>query len=307
MSDDRSVSEQCCAALERLPGVFVRRNLAASGLTTFCIGGPFSWVLEVETPEALTEVLSLFKRYARPWRVIGAGSNLLVSDRGLDEWIVRLGRGFREVRKTAAGLYEIGAAASLMTLSRDFSEQGLSGLEFAGGIPASLGGALRMNAGAHGGQMADVVSEVQAISRAGQAVWINASELSFSYRYVDLPPDIVISAARLRFTSGDPLRCRTLRAQFLSRRKATQPLTQPSAGSVFRNPSSQQPAGLLLEQAGLKGTACGGARVSDLHANWIVNEGRRATAQDVSELMELCRSRVLEMFGINLEPEIVRW
>ena len=164
-----------------------------------------------------------------------------------------------------------------------------------------------MNAGAHGGQMADIVEEVQVVNAEGQAAWIRSAELSFSYRRAEIPANSVITAARLRLQAADAADCAARRVGFLAARKASQPLSAPSAGSVFKNPCAENPAGRLLEQAGLKGVRCGGAHVSRLHANWILNQERRATAADVIKLMELCRLKVLQMFALDLEPEIVRW
>jgi UDP-N-acetylmuramate dehydrogenase len=241
------------------------------------------------------------------WRVLGNGSNLLIDDAGIETCVIRLGKGFRFLREAAAGEFVVGGATSLMTISRELSDRGYSGLEFAGGIPASLGGAVRMNAGAHGGEMAQVLHSVTAVHGRGETVTLNAADLRFAYRHSELPPGAIVTEARLTLTPGDAQRSAELRAKFLAERKARQPLTVPCAGSIFKNPPGSKSAGALIESTGLKGTWNGGAQVSELHANWIVNPKRTATAAEVLQLITKCQEQVLAQHGVELHPELVVW
>lgn len=285
----------------------IRHDVTGAACTTFAIGGAFEAFVEVEDLSELRCLLACLYSRALPYRIIGAGSNLLVSSQGLSGITIRLGRGFRTIDAAGAAVLRVGGACSLMSLTREVCEQGLSGIEFAGGIPASLGGAVVMNAGAHGGEMAQVVESVVVALPDGSIQEIAAPALSFSYRHSVLPQGAVVVTATLRLVEGDKDKIAARRREFLAERKARQPLKAPSAGSVFRNPSPLTPAGMLIEKAGMKGAAVGGARISDLHANWIVNEARSASDADVLELIELCQARVKSHGGVELVPELVRW
>lgn len=164
-----------------------------------------------------------------------------------------------------------------------------------------------MNAGAHGSELSEVLTSILLVRRDGSRHEVAATDLPFAYRTAGLPADAVVIEAKLKLVAGDPARSRVLRAEYLAERKRRQPLTMPSAGSVFRNPSAAFPAGRLIEEAGLKGRRAGGAMISELHGNWIVNPARQALAADVLALMGLCRDTVHAQSGILLEPEIVCW
>lgn len=294
-------------AFEGGTGVAPRLGVALAAFTTYAIGGPAAFLIEPDSEAALARCLSYLSACGLPYKVLGGGSNLLVSDAGVHGWVIKLGRSFRYVRELEEeGSYEVGAATALMSLSRDLSKQGWSGLEFAGGIPASLGGAVRMNAGAHGGQMADIVQDVSVVTEDGERLVIALAELGYSYRRSQLPKGSVVTGARLKLTSGRAEEVLARRSEHLAARKAAQPLSAPSAGSVFKNPPGES-AGLLIERAGLKGTKRGGAEISDKHGNWIVNPGKSARAEEVRELIEICRSEVGERFGIELEQEVIWW
>jgi UDP-N-acetylmuramate dehydrogenase len=288
----------------------VRRDVLGSDLTTFAIGGELSLLVE---PQDLSQLLAVSKFLAAadlPWRVLGAGSNLLISDQGVKAVVLKLGKGFRTLSSIehgrVPGLIEVGGAASLMTLSRSMSEQGLSGLEFAGGIPASIGGAVFMNAGAHGGEIGAVLKEVAFVID-GEEHRVAAKTLPFSYRHSGIDPKAIVTSAIFELTPGDREKIIAHRAECLRERKLRQPLNSPSAGSVFRNPAPDAPAGRLIESCGLKGQELGGAQISEMHGNWIVNPRRVATSKDVQELISLCIQTVNQMHGVTLRPEVVSW
>ena len=291
----------------RATGVAVRGGVSGAQCTTFAIGGALIRLIEPETRDQLRSSIQFLTRHQQPYRVLGAGSNLLIDDQGVDEWVIRLGGDFKSFQCSPSGAVVAGAASSLLRLSRECSEAGLSGLEFAGGIPGSLGGAVRMNAGAHGGELAAVLQSVEVITSDGAFQRIPVAQLAFAYRHSELPQGAIVVGAELALVPGDAARSRTLRAQYLAERKVRQPLQAPSAGSVFRNPSPDRTAGWLIEQCGLKGHPIGGARVSELHGNWIINPHRTATAADVRALIALCQEAVAKRYGVSLHPEVVRW
>ena len=303
------LSEHCglLTELKANKGVAVRQAVPAARMTTMAIGGDFAVLLEPNTLAELSAVLSFASEAGITVRFLGAGSNLLVTDAGISDWVVKAGRGFRTVHEYAPGEFEVGCAMSLMSLSRELSQQGYAGLEFAGGIPASLGGAVCMNAGAHGGEMAEVLTAVQVVHASGTVEWISASADMFSYRHTALPAGAMVTAARLVLVASSPEKTAAQRTAFLAHRKSTQPLTQPSSGSVFKNPENYPAAGYLLEQVGVRGHRIGGASISEMHGNWIVNLKKKARFGDVVALIELCQTRVQQRFGLLLQPEIVRW
>ncbi len=268
------------------------------------VGGVLANLIEAQTP---AEIAELCRGCKGAFRVLGAGSNLLIPDSGIGVPVLRLGRGFRSVTRAEGGSFDVGAAVSLMSLSRDLSAQGWGGLEFAGGIPASIGGAVRMNAGAHGGEIWPLIECVHGVAGHGEPITLAAKEVTYGYRHCSLAADFVITGVRLKLTPSDPQSCAARRAEYLRERKLRQPLTLPSSGSVFRNPSATQSAGALIEQAGLKGFSIGGAQVSELHANWIVNPRRTATSSDIEQVISHCQERVQALAGVGLVPEIVRW
>ncbi len=297
-----------CRMIEKGAGLAaVRGDVAGSACTTFTIGGPLACLAEPQDVEQLCRLLRFLSAEKLPYRILGNGSNLLVNDAGVAECVIRLGKGFRYCREAGTGLFESGGGTSLMSLSRELSEQGIAGLEFAGGIPGSLGGAVCMNAGAHGGEMAQLLQEVEWVSADGEQVTTPASCLAFAYRHSELPAGAVVTRMQLKLAASDAAICRERRAHFLAERKARQPLTASSAGSVFRNPSPDRSAGYLIEQAGLKGRQLGGAAVSTLHANWIINPDRQASARDVLGLIGVCQEEVKAKFGVLLKPEVVLW
>lgn len=291
----------------KLTGAVPRPFFPAARETTFMIGGNFQVFCEIDTAVQLMQAIKYLSKNNTRYKIIGAGSNLLVPDEGVDCWVLRLGRGLRYFNEIEAGLFEVGGAMPLMQLSKELSQAGYSGLEFAAGIPASFGGAVWMNAGAHGGEISDVIEKVCFINSEGNEVELDRDQIQFSYRHTSLPPGAYIHKALIRMRTGDVQEIMQSREKNLEYRKRTQPLSKPSAGSVFRNPSREESAGSLIDRAGLKGHQIGGARISTLHGNWIINESKTATAGDVRSLIRLCIETVQDKFGIILQPEIVCW
>lgn len=285
----------------------LREGIVGSSLTTFGIGGPLKVLVSVESVTELRAVLALLSQEGQRVRVLGFGSNVLLPDQGCDAWVIRLGPSFRQAEKKGEDEFLVSGSSSLMALARKLSNEGFSGLEFAAGIPASMGGAIFMNAGAHGSEIGERVVSVTTVMADGSLREWKKEELSWRYRSSGLPVGAVVTCARIRLAQGDPATISRRCAENLEHRRATQPLALPSAGSVFKNPSADLPAGKVLEAAGLKGVSVGHAIVSTLHANWIVNPEKRASAHNVRDLIELCRSRVFEHSGIKLEPEVKIW
>jgi UDP-N-acetylmuramate dehydrogenase len=301
-------SSSAAKLLERFThlGLRVRSDLLGSACSTFSIGGPLACLIEPKDLSELSTACKLLREEGLVPRILGAGSNLLLPDEGVATPIIRLGQGFRKVN-VSASVVEVGAASSLMSLARSVSDAGLSGLEFAGGIPASVGGAVCMNAGAHGGEISQVIESTSVLLADGKVAELSASELCMSYRHTQLPAGAIVFAARFRLVESDKTLTAQRRAAFLAERKLRQPLHLPSAGSVFRNPPGAKSAGALLEGAGLKGFAVGGAAYADSHANWIVNPQRRALASDVKALIQQGQAKVQALNGIALIPEVVCW
>ncbi len=285
----------------------VSEAVSAANMTTFSIGGALRAVVTVETEHELQLVLALLAQEKQPVAVVGFGSNLLVSDSGLNTWVIKLGAGFRTIQEIGSGLYQLGGSVSLMAASRRVSGEGFSGLEFAAGIPASIGGAAYMNAGAHGGEMAQRIVRIRAILPDAQVCEWSRNELPWGYRSSGLPQGAVVTLVELRLVPGDRNRIALACADNLAHRRRTQPLSLPSAGSVFKNPAPDLPAGMVLEIAGCKGLRRGGAQVSDLHANWIVNPEKTASATDVVALINECIERAANSYGVRLEPEVRMW
>lgn len=273
------------------------RTIRLSQLTTLRVGGP-ALLWEVESNEELREAAS------ERFRIIGAGSNILASDSGVPERVIRLGRGFNTMEKFDGASNEVwlGAATPLPGLVRRAQQAGLSGLEGLLGVPAVLGGAIAMNAGTRFGSMSDSLEEVE-LFWAGRFERLPAKELGLGYRRSALPPDSVITRARLRFTPSAPERVQAALARVDAARKG-QPKVK-SAGCAFKNPEGDS-AGRLIDQAGLKGLRVGDAMVSLEHGNFIVNKGS-ASARDVLTLIDRVRSRISEQDGLELELEWRLW
>jgi UDP-N-acetylmuramate dehydrogenase len=282
-------------------GARIRAAMPLAELTSFRIGGPADLFVAVEDESELMHAKAAAYRASVPCFCLGAGTNLLVSDRGMRGLVVRLGDGFGKIKIDGTRVVA-GAGAAFGTLVQTVVDRGLEGLEFGEGIPGSVGGGLVMNAGAFGGEIAKVVTLVHGVTEAGEAIALTKDDVKFAYRRTQLPNHFVITRVDFELAHGDRERLATRVAELKSKRAARQPRGVPNAGSIFKNPPGNF-AGKLLEGAGLKGTRLGGAAFSDQHANFIVNLGG-AQAAEVRALIEMARNKVKEQSGVWLEPEV---
>ena len=279
----------------------VRSNVVLAPLTTFRVGGPADWLIETRNSDEIVALLRLATASSVPATILGGGSNVLVGDRGIRGVVVKLGRGFRRVEWAGDGA-RAGAAVQLARLARAAVTRELAGLEYAEGIPGTVGGALFMNAGAYGGEMAGTVETVEGVTREGERMSFGREALAFGYRRAGLPSGVIVTAVRFALRREDAVALNGRMDGVRARRTASQPQGKASAGSIFKNPSRDH-AGRLIEAAGLKGARIGRARISERHANFIVNEGG-AYAEDVKALMDLAQRAVWERSGVWLEPEV---
>ena len=287
----------------REANVKIRERVPLSGYSTFRVGGPARCLLEPTSIEQLILCLRTANDFGIGYLVIGKGSNLLFPDEGLDGAII-LTTGVREILPEPGGFYAT-AGVSLASAAAFARDAGLTGFEFAHGIPGTVGGAVLMNAGAYGTEMANVVSRVEAyrISK-GERKMLSERECAFGYRTSLFAQDAdwVVLGASVRLVPGDREKISSRMEELAARRRQSQPLEYPSAGSVFKRPEGRF-AGKLIEDCGLKGLRIGGAEVSMKHAGFIVNRGK-ATAADVCRLIDEIRERVLRETGVELKPEI---
>ncbi|NLM36544.1 MAG: UDP-N-acetylmuramate dehydrogenase [Firmicutes bacterium] len=273
-----------------------------AGYTSFRIGGPADLLVEVNTRAELAELVGYCERTGLPWFFLGRGTNVLVDDAGFRGVVLRLGPDFARITAEDHCL-RAGAAAPLALVAETAARHGLSGLEFAAGIPGSLGGGIFMNAGSYGGELKDVVVAAEVYQPGTGFASLNREELQFGYRSSILQKTGgILVEALLRLTPGDEAAIRARMKELNAQRRAKQPLEYPSAGSVFKRPEGAF-AGKLIEEAGLKGRRIGQAQVSPKHAGFIVNLGG-ATARDVLALIEEVQTAVFQRTGFRLEPEI---
>ena len=273
--------------------------------TSFRIGGPAELLVVPDNEAELATVLATAAAHATRVTMLGGGSNVLVGDGGIPGLVVKLGRGFGQVEWTTTdggASVRAGASVQLGRLARDGVARGFAGLEFAEGIPGTVGGALFMNAGAYGGDLSTVVEAVGGIDPARGPCTFGGDALTFRYRRTELPPGFVVTAVRFRLATADAGAVADRMESVRVRRVASQPKGQASAGSIFKNPPGDF-AGRLIEAVGLKGIRAGRARISPRHANVIVNEGG-ACANDVRALIETAQRVVWERKGVWLEPEV---
>jgi UDP-N-acetylmuramate dehydrogenase len=292
-------------ALRAVLGARIRVDEPLARHTSMRVGGPADVLAMPESAVQLAEVLARATAAGVRVTLLGGGSNVLVGDGGIRGVVVKLGRGFSAIdwAETAAGpRARAGAAVQLGRLARAAVARGLSGLEYAEGIPGTVGGALFMNAGAYGGDLSGVVDAVEGVVPGGGCVELRGDGLRFRYRRAELPRGFVVTAVAFALTRDEADAVRVRMNEARRRRLAGQPQGNPSAGSIFKNPNGDF-AGRLIEGAGLKGTRAGRARISDRHANFIVNEGG-ARAADVKALMEVAQREVWERSGVWLEPEV---
>ena len=289
-------------------GLKVKTAEPMARYTSMKVGGPADYFIDADLKAALARVLKVLSEHKIPVCFLGKGSNVLVSDRGIRGAVIRLGEEFKRAvwrQDESPATVDAGAACAMTQLVREAARRGLGGLEFAEGIPGSVGGALYMNAGAYGSEMEKVVERVEGLTPAGEAVAFERKEMTFSYRDSHLPPGTVVTAVTMRLEKKDPAEVSGKVRELVSRRKSSQPTGFPNSGSMFRNPPGDF-AGRLIEAAGYKGKRVGDAQISDRHANFIVNHGR-ARAAEVKELMDGARAEVKARFGVELEPEVRFW
>jgi UDP-N-acetylmuramate dehydrogenase len=291
--------------LKAIAGLKVKIAEPLARYTSMKIGGPADHWVEVEKAQALRQLLPLLKRHEIPVCLLGNGSNVLVSDRGVRGAVVRLVGDFKKVTwlvQDAHVLVQVGAACAITQLVREAARKGYAGLEFAEGIPGTMGGALVMNAGAYGSEFEKVVDHVEGVLADGSAVQFSRGDLTFSYRDSHLPAGMIVTAVGMRLDKDDAARVGTKLRELVTKRKSSQPSGYPNSGSMFRNPPGDY-AGRLIEAAGLKGQRIGQAQISERHANFIVNLGG-AKATEVRQLMDLARAAVEKQFGVVLQAEV---
>lgn len=287
--------------LARIAADDVRTGEPMARHTSFGLGGPADVYVAASDGAAFKECLRLLCDERVPAVVLGKGTNVLVRDGGLDGAVVATERAFTELARTDDGL----VAGSGVTLSRALSfcaEEGLSGIEELAGIPGTVGGGVVTNAGSFGVSLGDRITSVTFFRPGGPPVVIAGEEIGAVYRGTDLPDGAVVESVALALDQDESDGVRDRQGAVLERKWKTQPVSMRSAGCVFKNPPGGA-AGRLIDEAGLKGTRIGGAVVSDVHANYILND-RGASAEDVEELIDLVRSRVLEAAGVELELEV---
>ncbi len=271
-------------------------------LTWFRVGGPAEYLVKPADAADLAQFLAALPEEV-PLTVIGAASNLIIRDGGIQGVVIRLARGFSAVTVEGNGVI-CGAAALDATVAEHAAVAGLGGLEFLSGIPGSIGGAVAMNAGAYGSDIKACLDWVEIVTRQGEVLQLAAEELHLSYRHSQLPPGSIVTRARLRATPGDPRLIAARMAEIRDSRTKTQPVRARTGGSTFANPTGQK-AWELVDAAGCRGLTRGGAQVSELHCNFLLNTGG-ATAADLEGLGEEVRRRVLAATGVTLDWEIKR-
>lgn len=279
-------------------------------LTTLKITGYRDLLIEPNSLIELTKLVKFLNESELEYKVLGAGSNVLLTDNSMHIPVIKLNKHFKSFEKTSNSTYKIGASTPVMSLARKVSDLSLSGLEFSSGIPATIGGATFMNAGAHNSEFSNLIKNVYSITDEGKIVEHSINELNFSYRYSGLAENQIIYSVEIELIEGDKTKIQNEMRTCLEYRKKTQPLQLPSLGSIFtnyKNDNNTIAAGALLEEVKLKGYQHGNIMFSDLHANWLVNPNKNANALECIELLELAKKKVLEIKKIKLKEEIRIW
>lgn len=280
----------------------VRTQEPMSRHTTFRAGGPADYYVESGTAEELSDIRALCREYEMPCCILGNGSNLLVGDRGFRGVMVTLGREWSRVEPEGCRI-RAGAGALLTAVARCALRESLTGLEFASGIPGTVGGAVVMNAGAYGSEMVDVLSSVTVLMPSGQVKKLRTEELELGYRTSCIARlELVVLEAEFYLKPGEREKIQEKMDELAARRREKQPLEYPSAGSTFKRPPGNF-AGKLIEEAGLRGFFVGGAQVSEKHCGFVINRGE-ATASDILQLCRKVQERVREHSGVMLELEV---
>ena len=304
------ITEEVREAIEKISGLIpeerLRRDEPMELHTSFRTGGPAAAFAVTVNEDELSAVLSALAETGAEHMLIGNGSNLLVADEGYPGVIVKLGGDFEMIEQDEEDpcLVRVGAARLMSSASVFLTGRGLSGFEFASGIPGSIGGAVFMNAGAYGGEMKDVVESVRVMNADGSGIrTLSGEDMDFSYRHSAAEKgDMIILSAVLRLRKDEPEAIAARVAELAAKRSAKQPVNFPSAGSTFKRPVGGY-AAALIEASGLKGYRAGGAEVSEKHAGFVINKGG-ATTEDVLAVMRHVREKVFEDSGIMLEPEV---
>lgn len=298
------ISGAVIEALERfVPKENIHIQEEMAGHTTFRIGGPADCFLQLETEEQLQKVQKYLNLVEEPYFILGNGSNLLVSDKGYQGVILQIGPKMSRIRVEGESIVAQ-AGALLSQVAKAASEHSLTGLEFASGIPGTIGGGVVMNAGAYGGEMSQVVTMVRVINKEGEVMELDNGTMEFGYRYSTIKNHpFTVTEVTFRLKKGSQEEILTKMKELAARRREKQPLEYPSAGSTFKRPEGHF-AGQLIMEAGLRGFQIGGARVSDKHCGFVINTGK-ATSEDVKDLIAEIRERVKERFSVDLEPEII--
>lgn len=293
------------ALLKRLPPVRGRldANAPLADLTWFRVGGAAEVLF---TPADESDLAAFLKATPKDIAVyvIGVGSNLLVRDGGVPGVVIRLGRGFAEVKLEVNYRVRAGTAALDVRVARFAQEKSIEALTFLRGIPGTIGGALRMNAGAYGGETRDVLVEARAVDRSGNVHVLSNADMKYSYRHSGAPEGLIFTEALLQGRAGDPAEIAAAMDKITESREATQPIKSRTGGSTFKNPPGHK-SWQLIDKAGMRGFAIGPAKVSELHCNFLINEGGASAAQ-IEELGETVRARVKANSGIDLDWEIKR-
>ncbi len=290
--------------LEQASGAEVYLAEPMSRHTTFRVGGPADYYVTPKDTEGLREVISLCRAEGLPYLIIGNGSNLLCSDSGYRGAVVDLTRAMNSIQAEGDCALRACAGASLSAVSRLAAQRGLTGLEFAAGIPGSVGGAVVMNAGAYGGEIRQAAEQIQVMTIAGDLLWLTPEMLDLSYRHsLVREKGYIVTEVLFRLNEGVPEQIQDRMDELMTRRRDRQPLDWPSAGSTFKRPAGHY-AAALIEEAGLKGFTVGGAQVSEKHAGFVINAGG-ATAQDILSLCRQVQERVFANSGVALELEII--
>ncbi len=295
------------AMLETLQGLVTEESIhlqePMASHTTFRVGGPADCFIEIENVEQLRKIQKILYQTEYPFIVIGNGSNLLVSDNGYQGIVLQLGRKMSDITvegniiraKTGASMAQVAAAAL---------KNGLTGLEFVSGIPGTIGGGVVMNAGAYGGELSQVVTQVHVLDKDGEALVLDNETMEFGYRKSTIRRQpFIVTEVVLALQPGNPADIQAKMEELAAKRREKQPLEFPSAGSTFKRPEGYF-AGELIMKAGLRGFQVGGARVSDKHCGFVINAGN-ALAADIMDVIWEVQRRVKERFGVELEPEIV--
>lgn len=294
------------SAYHELSGIVLKGRLLRDELmskhTTFRVGGPADVFVMPGTFEEVKGTVNLCRAYKLPYYIVGNGSNLLVSDRGYRGVIIQIGKELGGIRVEGEAV-TVQAGALLSVTANHVMEEELTGFEFASGIPGTLGGACVMNAGAYGGEMGDILTELTALTPEGEVIRIARAQMELGYRTsIIARKGYVVLEANMRLKKGDRREIRAKMEELKEKRVSKQPLEYPSAGSTFKRPEGYF-AGKLIQDAGLRGFAVGGAQVSEKHCGFVINKGG-ATAKDISELMARVSQTVEEKFGVRLEPEV---